>query len=143
MHRFEVHAINLGKTVSGEIDDGLCLLNGNIAEQRLMATVGGRHIDEQHLREHLAERSEPQQDRPADVAGYDSLIGGLDIHGGIDRKLAEARSPGVRQSEIRRTGVDQGFADNPAIWVRAVLDSCFDDYSTHVDLRNEFDTLRA
>ena len=47
---FEIHAVNLGKTVSGKIYNRLCLLKGNIAEQRLVATVGRLHIDEQYLR---------------------------------------------------------------------------------------------
>ena len=47
---FEIHAVNLGKTVSGKIYNRLCLLKGNVAEQRLVAAVGRLHVDEQYLR---------------------------------------------------------------------------------------------
>ena len=52
---FEIHAVNLGKAVSGKIDDGLRLLKRNVAEQRFVSTAGGFHIDEEHLRQNLAE----------------------------------------------------------------------------------------
>lgn len=140
--RFEVHAVNLGETMSGKIDDGPCLFKGYVAEQRLVATIDRRHVDEEYLRENLAERPEPQQDRAADVARHDSLARGLDVHGVIDGELAEARSPRVRQREIRRTRVDQDIADDPATWVRAVFDGCFDDYSTHAGFAVLEDDIR-
>ena len=132
----EIHAVNLRETVPRKIYDSLGLLEGDVAEQRLVATVGGLHIDEEHLCEHLAEGPEPQEDRSADVAGHDRLIGRFDVHCVVDRELAEARPPGVRQSQIRRTGVDQDIADHPATGVRGVFDRCFDDYSTHLGVRN-------
>ncbi len=94
---FEIHAVNPGKMVSGEIDDGLCLLKGDVTEQRLVPSVGRLHVDKEHLRQNLTERAEPQEDRAADVAGHDRLTGGLDVHGVVDRKLAEAGPPRVRQ----------------------------------------------
>ena len=141
--RFEIHAVNLGKTVSGKIHDGLGLLKGNVAEQRLVAAVGRLHVDEEHLCKNLAERPEPQEDRPADVAGQDSLVRRLDVYGVVDRELAEARSPGVRQGEIGRARVDQDIADDSATWVRAVFDGGFDDYSTHDGCCTEVDVWKA
>ena len=36
--------------MTGKIDDGLCLLKGNVAEERLVATVGRFHVNEECLR---------------------------------------------------------------------------------------------
>ena len=123
--------------MSGKIDDSLRLLEGNVAEQPLVTTVGRLHVDEEYFRQNLAERPEPQEDRSADVSGHDRLAGRLDVYGVVDRELAEARSPRVGQGEIRGTGVDQEIADDPAGRVRTVFDGCFDDYAAHVGSRRK------
>ena len=46
----EIHTVNLGKSVSGKIDNGLRLLKGNVTEQRFVATVRWLHVNEEHLR---------------------------------------------------------------------------------------------
>ena len=75
--------------MSGKIHDGLCLLKGNVAEERLVPAVGRLHVDEEDLCQDPAERTEPQEDRPADFARHDGLVGCLDVHGVVDRELAE------------------------------------------------------
>ncbi len=57
----------------GKIHCGLCLLQGNVAEQWLVAAVGRLHVDEENLRQHLAEGFEPQANGAANVAGDDGL----------------------------------------------------------------------
>ena len=146
---FEIHAVDLRKTVSGKVDHDLCLLQRNVAEQCLVATIGRCHVDEERLRQNLAELSRSatgsarrchRSQRP------DWRFRPPRCH---RLESAEPRPPRVWQGEVRGTRVDSGIADNPTAWIRAVLDGRFDDDSTHAGSavrhleRNEIAVLAA
>lgn len=125
--------VDLRQAVTAEVHDRLRLFEGNVADQRFVAAVGGFHLDEQRFCEDRSEAPETQYDGAADFARHDRLVGGFDLHRIQRGQLAELASPCVRQRQVRGPGVDQGIADDLGTRVGTVLDGCFDDDAPHAE----------
>ena len=117
----EIDQARLDQAMAHEIDDGLGLLQRNVANQRFVPPVGRVHVDEQHLGQDRPEPLHAQEDRPANLAADDGLIRHLHVDGIEPRQPTEAVAPGVRQRQVRGPGVDPGVTTDAEGRVGAVL----------------------
>src|SRR5216117_411983 len=122
---------NPEEPVVDHVDGDTRLLEGHVADQRLVAPVLGFHLHEEELADDRVETRDADHDRPADLAAHDAMVGGLELDRARNRKGPETVPPRPRERQAVRAGIDQRIEAKLVLRLAEVADRDRRDDTTH------------
>ena len=128
---FEIHPFDGNESMPEHVDRGLRLLENDVAKQRLVRSVLGRHVEEDDL---VVDRTEPFDlnfDRATDLSANRFLRRRFQVDRRHRLQPPEALAPGAGEDHVRGARVHLSVAADTLSRITRVVDFHGSDDATH------------
>src|SRR5438552_15917500 len=96
---------NPEEPVVDHVDGDTRLLEGHVADQRLVAPALGFHLHEEELADDRVATRDADHDRPADLPAHDAMVSGRDLDLARNREGPDTGPPRPRERQAVRAAI--------------------------------------